>query len=62
MTFLHLDGKEKVYGSIRMVAAHLKVLNEAGLLDRGKRGVWVYYCARTQALAAIGVLIGCNPL
>ncbi len=40
---------------------HLKVLHGAGLVDRDKRGVWVYYRARQQALAAIGVLIGCAP-
>ena len=25
------------------ISHHLKVLHEAGLLDRSKRGVWVYY-------------------
>jgi ArsR family transcriptional regulator len=25
------------------ISRHLKVLHEAGLLDRDKRGVWVYY-------------------
>ena len=40
---------------------HLKVLHEAGLLDREKRGVWVYYRARTQALASLGALIGESP-
>jgi ArsR family transcriptional regulator len=39
----------------------MKVLHEAGLVDREKRGVWVYYRARTQALAAICALIGCTP-
>jgi ArsR family transcriptional regulator len=37
---------------------HLKVLHESGLLDRDKRGVWVYYRARTGALANLGALIG----
>jgi len=36
-------------------------LNEAGLLDREKRGVWVYYRARTRALASLGALIGESP-
>ena len=27
------------------ISHHLKVLHEAGLLDRDKRGVWVYYRA-----------------
>jgi ArsR family transcriptional regulator len=40
------------------ISHHLKVLHQAGLLDRTKRGVWVYYRARTEALAALGALIG----
>jgi ArsR family transcriptional regulator len=40
------------------ISHHLKVLHEAGLLDREKRGVWVYYRARTEALAGLGALIG----
>src|SRR5215467_4755908 len=40
------------------ISHHLKVLHETGLLDRDKRGVWVYYRARTGALASLGALIG----
>jgi ArsR family transcriptional regulator len=40
------------------ISHHLKVLHEAGLLDRDKRGIWVYYRARTEAMAALGALIG----
>jgi ArsR family transcriptional regulator len=40
------------------ISHHLKVLHETGLLDREKRGVWVYYRARTDALAELGALIG----
>ena len=40
------------------ISHHLKVLHESGLLDRDKRGVWVYYRARTAALANLGALIG----
>jgi ArsR family transcriptional regulator len=40
------------------ISHHLKVLHEAGLLGRDKRGVWVYYRARTEALANLGALIG----
>jgi len=43
------------------ISHHLKVLHEAGLLDREKRGVWVYYRARTRALASLGALIGESP-
>ena len=39
----------------------MKVLHEAGLVDRDKRGVWVYYRVRPQALASLGALIGCPP-
>lgn len=40
------------------ISHHLKVLHEAGLLDREKRGVWVYYRARSDALAGLAGLIG----
>ena len=43
------------------ISHHLKVLHAAGLLDRDKRGVWVYYRARTEALASQGALIGSPP-
>ena len=43
------------------ISHHLKVLHDAGLLRREKRGVWVYYRARTDALASLGTLIGCPP-
>jgi ArsR family transcriptional regulator, arsenate/arsenite/antimonite-responsive transcriptional repressor len=41
------------------ISHHLKVLHDAGLVDREKRGVWVYYRARTDALLSLGALIGC---
>src|SRR5258707_4500682 len=40
------------------ISHHLKVLHEAGLLERAKRGAMVYYRASTQALASLGALIG----
>ena len=40
------------------ISHHLKVLHEVGLLDRSKRGVWVYYSIRADALADLGVLLG----
>ena len=43
------------------ISHHMKVLHDAGLVDRDKRGVWVYYRARPQALTALGALIGCPP-
>lgn len=39
------------------ISHHLKVLHDAGLLERDKRGVWVYYRARQDALDSIAALI-----
>ena len=38
------------------ISHHLKVLHEAGLLDREKRGTWVFYLARPAAMAALATL------
>lgn len=35
------------------ISHHLKVLHAAGLLDREKRGVWVYYKAKPEAMTAM---------
>jgi ArsR family transcriptional regulator len=43
------------------ISHHLKVLYGCGLVDREKRGVWVYYRARTDALASLGTHIGDTP-
>ena len=40
------------------ISHHLKVLHEAGLLDRTKRGTWVYYAVRRAALADLAALLG----
>src|SRR4051794_19572050 len=40
------------------ISHHLKVLHEVGLLDRSKRGTWVYYRIRTDVLADIAGMIG----
>jgi ArsR family transcriptional regulator, arsenate/arsenite/antimonite-responsive transcriptional repressor len=39
------------------ISHHLKVLHEVGLLDRTKRGVWVYYQVRDDALTELAALI-----
>jgi len=39
------------------ISHHLKVLHEAGLIDREKRGVWAYYRARPDALGALADLL-----
>src|SRR3954454_18887524 len=38
------------------ISHHLKVLHSAGLLDRDKRGVWVYYAVRPEALTSVATL------
>jgi len=40
------------------ISHHLKVLHEVGLLDRSKRGVWVYYRVRPDALSDLAKLLG----
>jgi ArsR family transcriptional regulator len=40
------------------ISHHLKVLHDAGLLEREKRGVWVYYRASGDALTGLAGLIG----
>jgi ArsR family transcriptional regulator len=40
------------------ISHHLKVLHESGLLEREKRGVWVYYRASREALSSLASLIG----
>jgi ArsR family transcriptional regulator len=39
------------------ISRHLKILHDAGLLEREKRGVWVYYRARTEALGSLAALL-----
>ena len=40
------------------ISHHLKLLHEAGLLDREKRGVWVYYRVNTGALSDLATMLG----
>jgi ArsR family transcriptional regulator len=40
------------------VSHHLKVLHQAGVLDREKRGVWVYYRVRPDTMQALARLVG----
>ncbi|WP_462187365.1 MULTISPECIES: ArsR/SmtB family transcription factor [unclassified Frankia] len=39
------------------ISHHLKVLVDVGLLTRDKRGVWAYYKAAPDALAALSTMI-----
>jgi len=40
------------------ISHHLKVLHESGLLSREKRGTWVYYRVRREALGDLAGLLG----
>jgi len=40
------------------ISHHLKVLHDAGLIDRSKRGVWVYYRVDRRAVADLARLLG----
>lgn len=40
------------------ISHHLKVLHDAGLLDRTKRGTWVYYSVNAEALSDVASLLG----
>jgi ArsR family transcriptional regulator len=40
------------------ISHHLKVLHEVGLLDRSKRGTWVYYRIKAEVLADVAGLLG----
>lgn len=44
------------------ISHHLKVLHDAGLLAREKRGVWVYYQVRPEALASLAALVSYPPV
>ena len=39
------------------ISHHLKVLTDAGMLAREKRGVWAFYRVRREALGALAGLI-----
>jgi ArsR family transcriptional regulator, arsenate/arsenite/antimonite-responsive transcriptional repressor len=40
------------------ISHHLKVLVDAGIFSRDKRGVWAYYGLRPQALQALAAILG----
>jgi ArsR family transcriptional regulator, arsenate/arsenite/antimonite-responsive transcriptional repressor len=44
------------------ISHHLKILVDAGIFTRDKRGVWAYYALRLAALRALAaVLLGDDP-
>jgi ArsR family transcriptional regulator len=40
------------------VSHHLKILVDAGIFSRDKRGVWAWYALRPQALHALAAILG----
>lgn len=44
-------------GKAPTVSHHLRILAEAGLLERDKRGVWAYYRLVQSAIATIADLL-----
>jgi ArsR family transcriptional regulator len=55
------DRKDAFDLSRPTISHHIKVRCDAGLVHREKRGVWVFYRVRPQALASLSALIGCPP-
>ncbi len=51
------DLTEPVDLSQPTVSHHLKILTDAGLLTRDKRGKWVYYAVVPQALDTLGEVL-----
>jgi ArsR family transcriptional regulator, arsenate/arsenite/antimonite-responsive transcriptional repressor len=39
------------------ISHHLRVLREAGLVDSERRGTWVYYWIRPEAVRQLGALL-----
>ncbi|MDG2114255.1 MAG: metalloregulator ArsR/SmtB family transcription factor [Actinomycetota bacterium] len=46
------------------ISHHLKVLFEAGVLDKERRGVWIHYSLRSDAIAGVCDALGiaCGPV
>lgn len=42
------------------ISHHLKVLHQVGLVERTRRGTWVYYTARAAALSALARLLSAS--
>lgn len=51
------DLAEAVHLSQPTVSHHLKVLTEAGLLHREKKGTWVWYSVNTDQLSTLATLL-----
>lgn len=46
------------------ISHHLKVLFDAGVLDKERRGVWIHYSIRSDAIAGVCRALGiaCGPV
>ena len=44
------------------ISHHLKILVDAGIFTRDKRGVWAYYALQPAALQALAAVLGDTPL
>ena len=44
------------------ISHHLKVLREAGLVDCERRGTWVHYWVKPEALQSLGALLQASPV
>ena len=43
------------------ISHHLKILREAGLIDGERRGTWVYYWVKSDALHTLSALLQPTP-
>jgi ArsR family transcriptional regulator len=43
------------------ISHHLRVLREAGLVDCERRGTWVHYWIRPDAVRQLGALLAVTP-
>jgi ArsR family transcriptional regulator len=43
------------------ISHHLKILVDAGILTRDKRGVWAYYALVPSAMDALSAVLSTNP-
>jgi ArsR family transcriptional regulator len=44
------------------ISHHLRVLREAGLVDSERRGTWVYYWIRPDAVRQLGALLAVSAI
>ena len=52
------DLAEPIGKSQPTLSHHLKILTEAGLIDREKRGIWAWYRANVAAIESLRAVLG----